>query len=72
MLSEILRYKRPYILCNVLEMKYPEYINKVRVKGDAWIDRSTSKQLMAEEIGCNCFRRRGSFWGMRRYLGLDK
>lgn len=63
MQSEILRNKRPHILCNVLEMKYPEYINRVGVKGDAWIGRSTGKQLRAEEIGCNCFRTRGSFWG---------
>lgn len=30
MLSEILRYKRPHILSNVLEMKYPEYIKSER------------------------------------------
>ena len=42
MLSEILRYKRPHILRDVLEMKYPEYIKSERREVHGSVDPQVS------------------------------
>lgn len=44
MLSEILRYKRPHILRNVLEMKYPEYIKPERREIHGSVDPQVSTE----------------------------